>query len=144
MKRYGLHKKSNLIALISFIILVVIWLIYMVWWLFPYKTLEVGQPYQVISDEVKQGGLLQYEIDYCKYTNKVATVRRQFVDGIIYAIPEVSANLPKGCDTEINSVKIPEELPVGTYTLEIVVEYQVNPIRVITHNLKTTPFKVVK
>ena len=116
----------------------------MFWWIFPYKTLEVKQPYEVVEKVVKQGDILTYKINYCKYTNTQSIVKRQFVDGIIYATPEITANLKKGCGIASNTIAIPDNLPPGVYYLTIEVDYKVNPIRVIQHDLKTDSFNVIK
>lgn len=125
----------------SFIILV----IFLFWWIYPYKTIEVSkQPYPVITPVVKQGEMMMYKIDYCKYTTAVATVSKTFVDGIVYAIPENSLNLPVGCDSRITSIVVPKSLPVGTYYLRILGTYKVNPIRTITNEYTTDKFEVTK
>lgn len=137
-------KDRHIIAGIVMIISSAIFLVFMVWWVFPYKTLEVKTPYPVLNKEVKQGEVLFYIIDYCKATEAQAVVRRQFVDGIIYATPEVTANLKKGCGIVKNTVTIPHNLPAGEYYLDITINYEVNPIRVISKNAVTENFTVIK
>lgn len=138
------EKTSHIIILIALFFSSIIFLIFMFWWVAPYKTLEVTQPYKIVNGkELKRGDILIYEIEYCKYTNAQSTVRRQFVDGIIYATPEITANLKKGCGITANSITIPSNLPPGVYYLTIEVYYKVNPIRIITHELKTETFEVI-
>lgn len=138
------HKTSHFLALIGFGMIVIIWVIFMFWSIYPYKTTVNKQPYKVINKVVKQGDLLLYEMDYCKYTNIIPTVHRQFIDGIIYSTPESTAQLKKGCGIIINSVRVPITLPPGDYYMKAVVTFQVNPIRTISKEFLTEQFKVIK
>lgn len=138
------HKKLDILAIVGFGMIVVIWLVFMFWWIYPYKTSVQIQPYKVINKTVKQGDLLSYEMDYCKYTDVVPTVQRQFIDGIIYSVPADSAQLKKGCGIITNSIKIPATLPPGVYYIHATVSYQMNPIRNITNEYVTEKFSVVK
>ena len=139
-------KISHLLALIALVFSSAVFFLFLFWWIYPYKPLVVKQPYQIVNEEssLKQGDVLKYQIDYCKYTNIQSIVRRQFVDGIIYATPEITANLKKGCGLAINTITIPENLPPGTYYLTIEVTYKINPIREISYDLKTEKFVVTK
>lgn len=136
------HKTSHTIALIAFGMIVIIWLMFMFWAIYPYKTSTQVQPYKVINKEVKRGELLTYEMEYCKYTDKIPTVERQFIDGIIYAIPQGNAQIKKGCGTIINSIKIPNGLPAGTYYIHSTVKWTMNPIRIINQEFVTEQFTV--
>jgi len=129
---------------LSMTFIVLMFLTLMFWWLFPYKTSTQTQPYIIISKEVKQGELLYYQMDYCKYTDIAPTVQRQFVDGIIYAVPASSAQLKRGCGTLTNSIKIPQSLPVGEYYIHTTVIYKMNPIRTIANEYVTEKFTVIK
>lgn len=138
------EKNKHIIAFVAMLGSSLVFLLFMFWWVFPYKTLEIKQPYYVVNKTVHQGEVLQYGIEYCKYTDVQSVVRRQFVDGIIYATPEITANLKKGCGKAINTITIPHNLPVGDYYLDITIDYQMNPIRNIIHNAKTEMFSVIK
>lgn len=106
--------------------------------------MELKQPFNVITPVVNQGGLLIYEIDYCKKTDLMPIVNRQFVDGLVYVLPPSSAAISRGCNKIKNSVIVPRSLPEGVYYLSSTVIYKVNPIRTITYEYRTDKFRVVK
>lgn len=137
------HKISHQLALIGFGMIVIIWLVFMFWSIYPYKTVVINeQPYLINNTEIKQGNMLNYVIDACNYTNVVPTVTKQFVDGIIYSIPEGVVMLPIGCHKTVVSVKIPKNLPTGEYYLKIFVNYKMNPLRNISSEYETEKFIV--
>ena len=133
-------------VVISMSFVVIIFLIFMFWWVYPYKTVEVkSQPYIVEQSPVKQGENLIYVVDYCKYTKVVPIVHKQFIDGIIYSVPESNVNLPIGCQKIRVSVRVPENLPPdANYRLKVHTAFQVNPIRIITNEYETEEFSVIK
>lgn len=135
-------KLKHHVALFTLIFSSVVFLLFLFWWIYPYRTFEVEQPYNVLTHKVKQGGLLTYEINYCKYTDVDPVVQRQFVDGIIYATPEATAIIKRGCGKLVNTIEIPHNLPIGDYYIKSRVSYKVNPIRVITHEFITERFTV--
>lgn len=141
MKKYNY---THFFMGISFGIIVLIWLILMFWAFFPYKTSVQNQPYKVMNKIVKQGDILTYEMDYCKYTDVVPSVERQFIDGIIYALPPGNAQLKSGCRTVMNTIQIPHALPPGNYYLQAIVSFKVNPIRTIVNTYITEKFEVIK
>lgn len=141
MKKYD---TTHILMGISFGIIVLIWFILMFWAFFPYKTSIQKQPYEVSPKVVVQGELLTYEMDYCKYTDVIPTVERQFIDGIIYALPPGNAQLKSGCNTVMNTIQIPNALPPGHYYLQAIVSFKVNPIRTISNTYITEKFEVIK
>ena len=69
----------------------------------------------------------------------------KFIDGVIYSVPENTSDFETGCyDTVINSVKIPDSLPEGTYFYEETVVYRVNPLKEVSYTFKTPEFTVVE
>jgi hypothetical protein len=138
------YKSTHIIALVSMIIIFIIFAIFMYWWVYPFKTSTQIQPYVVVNKEVKQGELLFYVMDYCKYTKVVPTVERQFIDGIIYNVPSSNAQIKYGCGKITNSIKVPSTLPAGIYYVHATVTYQINPIRTIVEEYKTEKFEVIK
>ncbi len=126
-------------------LIVILWCILMVWYFYPYRTVEMttAQPYKVLNNKVIQGGLLQYEVSYCKYTSVMPTVERSFVDGLIYITPSGSAQFGKGCRTSINTIYIPKSLPVGIYHIDASISFVMNPVRTITKHYQTEKFEVV-
>lgn len=145
MKMKTKHKITHTIVLMAFAMIVCIWAIFMFWWIYPYKTVNINyQPYLINNKEIKQGGQLNYIINACNYTEIVPTVTKQFVDGIVYSVPDSVVSLPMGCNKTIVSVKVPKSLPIGEYKLKIFVSYKMNPIRNIISNYETEKFSVVK
>jgi len=132
----------SIVAAMSFI--VIVFCIFMFWWLYPYPTSTQVQPYKVINKVVKQGDLLQYEMEYCKYTDTKAIVSRQFIDGIIYSVPESTALLNRGCGKLLNSIEVPKNLPPGDYYMKSIVTFEMNPIKTVVNEYKTEMFKVVE
>lgn len=139
------EKIKHKVIVISMIFIVIMFCIFIFWWVFPYKTISISnQPYEVITPTVKQGELMSYKIDYCKYGDYKAEVHKQFIDGIIYSIPDGNIGLPAGCGSKVVSIKVPKTLPVGSYKLKVDVSFQVNPIRTISNSYQTEVFSVVK
>ena len=145
MKMKTKRKITHILVLVAFAIIVFIWAIFMFWYIYPYKTTIINeQPYIVSKKIIKQGEQLEYKIDACNYTDIIPKVTKQFVDGIVYSVPESAIKLPKGCHKTIVSVKVPKNLPPGDYKLKVFVSYQVNPIRTINSEYETEKFSVIK
>lgn len=114
------------------------------WYFYPYEPLVVGvQPLPVIEEKLRQGQTLHYEVTACKYTTLPAHVSRAFVDTVIYNTPLVEANNPSGCRTTRVGVVVPN-IPPGTYHLENVYSYQVNPIRAVEVKVVTEDFEIIE
>lgn len=141
MKRDEKIKHTFIISALIFCFLFLF--VFLTWWVYPYRTSVQKQPYEVINKEVKPWELLKYRMEYCKYTDVIPSVQRQFVDWIIYSMPESTASLKKWCGTVINSVIVPNSLPEWEYYLRALVHFKVNPIRVITEEYVTEKFRVV-
>lgn len=115
------------------------------WLIHPYRPMTIGtRPLPVINKEVKQGSILYYSLDYCKTMELPVTVRRRFVDGLIYSLPDISANNAVGCREQIIGMEIPQNLPTGDYVLAITYSYQVNPIRKVEVGTHTEKFVITE
>lgn len=116
------------------------------WLLYPYNPIVFNNlPYKVDSKMVRAGGLLSYNVDYCKYNNLIPQFTKSFVNGIIYIVPPEGAVVkPSGCHVVKIVITIPETLPPDTYILKISYRYQVNPIRTVDVMAQSEPFKVIK
>ena len=140
-------RKGKLLNCLSFATLfsAFVFIVILTYWsAYPYKPLVINkQPFHVISKEVKAGGILNYEIDYCKNTTLVSHISRSFVNGLLFTMPVVEGANKLGCGVNNILMKVPEELPAGEYTLEINYKYQVNPIREISVKIKSEPFRVI-
>lgn len=120
-------------------------LLVVVWEDWPYNTLKFNDPvFPVINKKVKQGGLLLYRSNYCKYINLPAKVSRSFVNHLIFSSPQMYTNRRTGCNVITVGVQIPPELPPGIYYLQNIYSYQVNPLRVITLEHNTESFEVIE
>lgn len=139
-------KKIEILSVWGAMILIVsTFTLFMFWWLFPYKTVDIlEQPYIVSEKIIEQGGSLEYLINACNYTDKRPKVTKQFIDGIIYSVPEGVVVLPLGCNKTKVIVRVPKNLPPGQYYLKVFVTYEVNPIRNISTDYKTEYFTVIK
>lgn len=117
----------------------------MFWLVYPYKPIVFNDPVFPIRNRiVKAGGTLSYTSDYCKHISLTAIVSRTFVNGLIFITPPSITKRPNGCHTISVEVSIPHELPAGTYHLENIYSYQVNPIRTVTVSQNTEEFEVVE
>jgi len=115
------------------------------WMLYPYKPVVFNDPeFPIINNIVKQGQMLIYTSNYCKYMNIPAQVTRTFANEILYVTPSTITNRPMGCNIIHISVLVPQELPIGTYQLQQTYVFQVNPIRQITITEKTEEFQVIQ
>lgn len=114
------------------------------WLFYPYKTIEFNQPLRVNQKEINTGQHLQFNVDYCKYTNLQATVDNIFVDSVIYYTPPQPSQLTMGCRKLTYSIYIPRALVPGEYIIKSVYTYRVNPIRTINVTVETETFTIVE
>ena len=128
--------------LLAFVFLAVV----LFWQFYPYHVIDSRpKPYNIVEPgkTVYQGGVLSYEYDYEKFLDTPVTVRKQFVDGIIFEAPSIFTYKPVGEGHVHAQIEIPETLPPGTYHLRITATYKVNPIRSITIENSTEEFTVL-
>jgi predicted secreted protein len=141
--------RKTLIKISSVIVLLTIAMTFIFWWwfLFPYKPLEIIQSPTVLNENktVKIGTPLFYRVRFNKNTNKVATITRTLIDGVVYTLPATRpVNTKAGYyDQVINSLIIPQ-VPSGTYTFKTVACYQMNPIREICITYKSDEFIIIE
>lgn len=123
------------------------------WEFRPYRTLVVNNvtiTTPITGDNrlpvVNRGSALFYKIDYCKYVTVQAILFRELVgNDNHYPVPVTSGNVSvaKGCREFINSnTLIDPSVPPGVYYLDIVAQYQVNPIRKVSYRYRTPLFEV--
>lgn len=136
------------INLFSWLILIVFYAVmglFIYWSIRPYRVLEFqGETFPVTTKSVRQGGYVAYTSNFCKYTDLPATVSRSFVNGIIFNTPSTTTNRQEGCHQMSIRVIVPPELIPGLYHIEIIYEYQVNPIRKVTIKRSTDNFNVTE
>jgi len=143
-----INRKDKSITILLFVSLGISFifvLLVLFWVLFPYKPLSINNhPYPVITKEVKKGDALLFKMDYCKYTDKKATVTRRFIDGLLYVMPDITAVNEAGCRKQLISEEIPQNLPAGEYIMDFYYTYKVNPIREVTVHAHTQKFQVIE
>ena len=143
-----INRKDKSITILLFVSLGISFifvLLVLFWVLFPYKPLSINNhPYPVITKEVKKGDALLFKMDYCKYTDKKATVTRRFIDSLLYVMPDITAVNEMGCRRQLVSEEIPQNLPAGEYIMDFYYTYKVNPIREVTVHAHTQKFQVIE
>jgi len=131
---------------------VVLFLIGICWLFVVYVGYQMFRPIEpcvinsflIFEDEVEQGGLLHYSIDYCKDIDSPGEVHRQFVDSLVYTIPMQITNVPQGCHTAANVIKVPKNLPPGEYKINTIVMYHINAFRTMSYEYESNTFRVTK
>jgi len=118
------------------------------WLLYPYKTIDIKeQPYKIQGSRVlHQGENLLYTAKFEKYTYKVPTQHKQFVDGLIFNVSEEGSKptiRDPGLGVVLVSIHIPHTLPPGVYYIHIDTYYKMNPIREIHLESRTETFTVL-
>lgn len=113
------------------------------WLLWPYDPITV-QPIRIVNSckEVQQGGVLIYELEYHKRTDKTGRVARHLVDTytITYA-PSLGINTV-GKGIAKTHLPIPKYATPGIYFLRWSVTYEVNPLRKVTVTVDSEKFLV--
>lgn len=113
------------------------------WWLlFPREVVHVSA-IRLLTPTLKAGGTLMYETDYCKSVAVPARVTKTLRDSFIMPLPVSGSNVPPGCGTSLNVVAIPRFCNVGTYWLDVLWQYDVNPLRTVDYGFSVGPFEVV-
>ena len=119
-------------------------LLFSYWLIYPYKPLEVKEPIEIINHTIQSGDNVLYEIEYCKNMDIPVTIRRRFVDGLVYHIPEFTTQMnDMGCREQIIAIEVPKKLPPGEYKLYTEFVYHVNPIRDVVVKVDSENFIVL-
>ncbi len=111
------------------------------WLVYPYTPMTIYNV-DTHTKEVEAGGIFEYSVKYCKYMNKPALLDKKFVDGLIFHVPQKILNQPTGCGVDDIAMEVPEFFD-GEYHLDVIVTYQVNPIRTESVSFRTDDFLVV-
>lgn len=140
----------NLLNSFSYLTLIITFLFVCVvsyWWFYPYKPIVYLTPQYKIMNENKTatvGGQLVYQVNYCKYVDVIPTITKRYVDGILYDTPQSKGVVARGCHITNVYNTVPETLVPGTYKMDLVIDYQMNPIRHIIYNNQTEEFTIIK
>lgn len=130
-----------ILAFLGFIVLVTGY-----WQLYPYEVLDIHEGHFHLDNSVYIAGEnLEIGINFCKMLDYPEVLLGEFVDGIIYTLPNKETNLRVDCyETTMISAHIPANLPAGEYKYVETVQYRVNPIRIIEYKAETGLFTVVE
>ena len=139
-------KSLYILSWLVIISAIALMLLFGFWMLYPYKPIVYNDPVYPILNENKTatvGGILSYEVDYCKYTDIYPEVFKRYVDGIIYQTPPGRGIVYQGCRVQQVDNLVPTTLIPGKYKMEVIVDYQMNPIRHIIFTNYTEDFTIV-
>ena len=115
---------------------------------YPFKIIELVQPYRVLNEnkEVFRGDRLIYEVEYTKFYDTPATIYRNIIcddDNLVTLAPQKS-NVPAGSHKIVrNDVVIPEKTSRSNCYLEVVLDYDWHKLRNIRYTFRTESFKVI-
>lgn len=146
MKDFKTPKLLKYLAFLSLFITAIMVFTIIYWLLYPYKPIEfMDGDFKTNSEFILQGGYLSYTIEYCKDNDLIPEVSTSYVDGIIYTTPrDPQAFYPSGCHIKNFLIYIPKALPAGSYYIDQVFTFQVNPIREVIVEAKTEMFEVIE
>lgn len=111
---------------------------------YPYRTLVVNNV--TTQKSYQQNDTLYYQIDYCKYTDKPATVSRTLhsVDNLeVIPFPLVSTITLPGCRTANVPLQLYSTIKPGTYYVLIDASFHINPQRDMHVVFKTNNFEIM-
>ena len=121
-----------------------------------FKILETNHPWETSHSEYYPGQLVEYVIEYCKFTDASPDIHHELVcDNRHRSIPndaltihDEGLNVEKGCGTLIKGVYLPVMLPDNwalpmTCRVRETLVYQVNPIRTMRVSMETKPFQLI-
>jgi hypothetical protein len=133
---------------IIFLFLASAWLLIAYWLLWPYEPIKINDIKILNADNtIYAGDYLIYEVDYVKkHRYKVVKVIRQLVDGSVIIMKSEPSNtgLPLGHHKVLVHAPIPDYCYTSTFVFHLTAMYEVNPIRTVTVDYRTKPFKVRK
>ena len=127
--------------------IVLIWLLVWVFW--PYKVINVA-PLKVLNDnKTVTNGILLYEVDYHKYTDKSCIVSRIIIQNnesgekLLIILPSYPSNVMTGKNKGPIKLLLPSNIPSGDkYVLVITFMYEMNPFRKIELVSQSDEFSV--
>ncbi len=111
------------------------------WLVYPYNPLTINNV-ETHTKVTQAGGLFEYSVDFCKHTDLPAKLDKTFVDGIVFHLPQAYIDGDEGCRTDNVIMEVPEFFD-GEYHVEVLLTYQVNPIRKEIVKVETDKFIVL-
>ena len=129
-----LNRGVYIVALCSLLVLLV-----MIYWAFwPYKTLEMFTPIKILNpNKTVANGVLEYEVDYKKFTNKSCTVSRIIIQRkgdtkVIVVLPTYISKVIAGSAIVPIGLILPTNMQNGdNYMMIVTFAYKVNYLRTI-------------
>lgn len=142
------HKLRRFLIIVGWMAIIMgigLILLFLYWFSYPFVPVIFKDPkFPIINKTIKQGGLLRFTSNYCKYMDIPAVLSREFVNDLIFITPETTTNRAVGCHSISISIVIPKELPVGIYHLHNIYKFEVNPIRTIVLMHDSENFTVIE
>lgn len=111
---------------------------------YPFQTVTIRQPIPVITKTVKQGDDIIYAPYYCRYFQGSGRVYRTIVGKEFIPTATVDTVTQLGCSTVKIHLATPRNIEPGTYHIQIVAEFQVNPLRIIHVSYYSENFEIIK
>lgn len=115
-----------------------------IYWLFwPYRIITI-QDLRVAESTIGPGDFLVFKMDYCKnraFADTPSIVQYSFVSGDT-SYPRFGGRIsliPSGCTSIVEALRVPI-LPAGSYRLEMIRTYRVNPARDMTVRATSNSF----
>lgn len=106
------------------------------WSFWPYKILDIKQPLEVLTKEVKPGEHLKLRFNYCNYVKVPVTTTAYFIEKGPSAEHVIDQIAPKTSTSQIrcqnvvsDKYVIPQNYIPGVYYIKIEALYQLNPVR---------------
>lgn len=111
---------------------------------YPFKTVDIlERPVKILDKEVNAGEDIHYLLKYCRYRENHAHITRQFIDGVVYTTPSIETTNPEGCGEMVVAVPVPSTLMSDTYHMRVLVNIEINKLRVIQKVFETEDFRVI-
>ena len=150
MKHSFINSLTTIIMTVN--VLALLYVGYLAYW--PFKVIDVEpQPYVLQDTTIASGEYIYYTFHYCKYYNVKAEILHQLEGKAEIRLAESTPapdlhdptlRLVDTCATTTKGVYIPKHTPAGEYVLKEYVDYQVNPLQVVSYVFETEPFTVTK
>ena len=119
-----------------------VYMLYLMFW--PFKTVVYHKvPFPVLKKTVCIGEELLFEVQYTRYSSVTTEQTVTIVNDMVHYIPGTLINAPMGSRTGTGRVLIPHGIVPGTYHLEIMLTWRINPLRTIQRRVSSEPFQVV-
>jgi len=103
------------------------------------------QPFKVITYSTGQGGIVNYETEYCSTREFYSIFNRQLENietGELWDVPDQLRHITKGCTKEMRSLPVPTKIDFGTYKLHTIVNIKINAIRTEPFDYESESFNI--